>query len=214
MTPNREDYLKIIYELKGTELVKSTEIANALEVSKASVSEMIRKLERDGLITHQPYKGVALTSEGVRLASNLLRVHRLWEVFLVEKLQMDWTNVHSDAEILEHDTRVEISDALEKFLGEPEYCPHGGIIARKNMPVSEPFQNNLWDATSAHPQTFIIKRVVDNESVLEFLSQNKLRLQVKFEVVHKSENELIVQFENKKIAIAKEFCQMIFVTEE
>lgn len=103
MTPNKEDYLKIIYELGGTDKkINNKEIVERLAVSAASVSEMMSKLLKEGFIERVPYQGVQLTAEGLRKASTLIRKHRLWEVFLVEHLGYSWNEVHAEAEVLEH----------------------------------------------------------------------------------------------------------------
>ncbi len=133
MTPNREDYLKIILELGGdTTKVNNKQIVSSLAVSPASVSEMISKLVKEQLVEHSPYQGVQLTETGLQKASSLIRKHRLWEVFLVEHLDYSWNEVHDDAEVLEHVTSEQLADHLEDYLNHPMHCPHGGIIPKKN----------------------------------------------------------------------------------
>nr|HML46392.1 metal-dependent transcriptional regulator [Clostridia bacterium] len=100
MTPNKEDYLKVIHRLGGAEgLVSNKQIADALKIAPASVSEMLTKLSREGLIRHQAYKGLCLTPEGQRIAVSLVRGHRLWEVFLICHLGYTWSEAHEDAEL-------------------------------------------------------------------------------------------------------------------
>ena len=124
MTPNREDYLKIILELGGdTTKVNNKQIVSSLDVSAASVSEMISKLVKEELVEHSPYQGVQLTASGLQKASSLIRKHRLWEVFLVEHLDYSWNEVHDDAEVLEHVTSEHLADHLENYLNHPEHCP-------------------------------------------------------------------------------------------
>ena len=120
MTPNREDYLKIILELGGdTTKVNNKQIVSSLDVSAASVSEMISKLVKEELVEHSPYQGVQLTASGLQKASSLIRKHRLWEVFLVEHLDYSWNEVHDDAEVLEHVTSEHLADHLENYLNHP-----------------------------------------------------------------------------------------------
>ncbi|MEG0678352.1 MAG: metal-dependent transcriptional regulator, partial [Carnobacterium sp.] len=139
MTPNKEDYLKIIYELGGTEKkINNKEIVKRLGVSAASVSEMMSKLLKEGYIERLPYQGVELNEKGLRKASTLIRKHRLWEVFLVEHLGYSWNEVHAEAEVLEHVSSIELTNRLENYLNFPKICPHGGMIPEKNGILKEP----------------------------------------------------------------------------
>lgn len=111
MTPKKEDYLKIIFELGGREKkVSNKQIAMSLNIAAGSVTEMVNKLVKEGLATHAPYAGISLTDEGVKVAEKLVRRHRLWETFLVEKLNYKLQDVHSDAEVLEHVTSDNLID--------------------------------------------------------------------------------------------------------
>ncbi|NLC55047.1 MAG: metal-dependent transcriptional regulator [Erysipelothrix sp.] len=126
MTGNREDYIKVIYELGGERNKVSTkDIASALDVSMPSVSEMLRKLADEKILDYEVYKGVTLTSNGVREAVRIKKVHILWEVFLVDKLGYALEDVHEEAELLEHITSKKLEEKLEEYLGYPEICPHG-----------------------------------------------------------------------------------------
>jgi len=103
MTPHKEDYLKVIMELGGDQqMINNKQIGKALSVSAASVTEMSTKLLKDGLISHIPYQGVQITEKGQLIANKLIRKHRLWEVFLADKLGFNWGDVHEEAEMLEH----------------------------------------------------------------------------------------------------------------
>ena len=129
MTPNKEDYLKLIFEIGGdTELVSNKQIVAGMHVSAASVSEMINKLGEEKLVAHTPYQGIQLTSAGRKKAAILVRNHRLWEVFLVKCLKYPADAVHQEAEKLEHALTPEMAKRLAAMLGNPQYCPHGGVI--------------------------------------------------------------------------------------
>ena len=117
--------------------INNKQIVSGLDVSAASVSEMISKLLKEGLVEHSPYQGVQLTESGLASASALIRKHRLWEVFLVEHLNYSWNEVHDDAEVLEHVTSGTLADHLEAYLGHPKFCPHGGMIPEQGQPVHE-----------------------------------------------------------------------------
>lgn len=124
-----ENYLKAIYFLapeKG--LVSTNAIAERLETKAATVTDMLRKLADKELLHYQPYKGCRLSTEGRKVAVSVLRKHRLWETFLVEKLEFGWDEVHEIAEQLEHIRSPKLTERLESFLGHPKYDPHGDPI--------------------------------------------------------------------------------------
>jgi DtxR family transcriptional regulator, Mn-dependent transcriptional regulator len=125
-----ENYLKIIYKLSaetGTE-VSTNALAEQTQTKAASVSDMLRKLAEKQWVHYQKYQGVRLTAEGERLALKVIRKHRLWEVFLVEKLGFGWDEVHNIAEELEHIDSEELVQRLDDFLGNPKFDPHGDPI--------------------------------------------------------------------------------------
>ncbi len=145
-TVSTEEYLLAIYRLQGAESAASTtELAVHLGVAPASVTGMVRRLERQGLVGHRPYRGVMLTLAGQRVALRLIRAHRLWELFLVRVLQMPWDEVHAEAHCLEHAMSDRLAARLAAFLNEPEYDPHGqpiptpdGELPRRTaVPLSE-----------------------------------------------------------------------------
>lgn len=129
-----ENYLKAIYHLsqEGKEEVSTNSISENLHTRPASVSDMVRKLALKGVINHKKYQGVTLTKDGIANALLVIRKHRLWEVFLVEKLQFNWDQVHEVAEQLEHIRSPLLIERLDKFLGKPKFDPHGDPIPDKN----------------------------------------------------------------------------------
>ncbi|HLN94735.1 MAG TPA: metal-dependent transcriptional regulator [Flavobacterium sp.] len=130
MTLSEENYLKAIYHLttlNGTE-VSTNAIAEKMETKASSVTDMLRKLAEKELIHYKKYQGVSLTQTGRLAAKMIVRKHRLWEVFLVEKLAFAWDEVHDIAEQLEHIQSPELVDRLDDFLGNPTEDPHGDPI--------------------------------------------------------------------------------------
>jgi len=129
-----ENYLKAIYHLsqEGKEEVSTNSISENLHTRPASVSDMVRKLALKGVINHKKYQGVTLTKDGIANALLVIRKHRLWEVFLVEKLRFNWDQVHEVAEQLEHIRSPLLIERLDKFLGHPKFDPHGDPIPDKN----------------------------------------------------------------------------------
>lgn len=135
-----ENYLKIIYLLSeknnGGE-VTTNELADHTHTKAASVSDMLRKLAEKNFINYKKYQGVTLTEAGERIALGIIRKHRLWEVFLVEKLEFGWDEIHDIAEQLEHIDSTDLTDRLDTFLGSPKFDPHGDPIpdAKGKMPM-------------------------------------------------------------------------------
>lgn len=175
MTPNKEDYIKAIYELGGEQnVVSNKSLVKALSVSAASVTEMNGRLLKENLLTHTPYQGVKLTEEGLRIANKLIRKHRLWEVFLSEKLGYDWNEVHADADLLEHVSSDSLIERLDLFLGEPKFDPHGGVIPNKDGTTQKVDHIPLVDVKVGTP--LIIKEVDDQQEFLEYLLHKDVQL--------------------------------------
>lgn len=212
MTPNREDYLKLILELGGDQaIVNNKQIVSGLNVSAASVSEMITKLVKEDLITHTPYQGVQLTETGLTKASALIRRHRLWEVFLAKHLNFSWNEVHDDAEVLEHVTSEKLAERLEIFLDHPKYCPHGGMIPEENHPVREKRRKTLSEYTVG--QKIQIARVIDERELLDYLVSIDLNIGERFEIADIAAYEGPVTLTNaqKQIAVSYKAASTIFV---
>src|ERR1700760_5386 len=128
-TFTEENYLKAIYHLSlQSGSVSTNQLAAALSTKAASVTDMLKKLADKELINYTKYQGVTLTSSGEKIAISIIRKHRLWEYFLVEKLNFKWDEVHDVAEELEHISSKELVDRLDSFMGYPKYDPHGDPI--------------------------------------------------------------------------------------
>lgn len=129
-TVSEENYLKTIFHISGKEnrRVSTNDVAEVLQTKASSVTDMIQKLSDKKLIRYEKYKGVSLTPKGRKIAASIVRRHRLWEVFLVEKLHFSWDEIHEIAEELEHIRSEKLVDKLEEFLGFPKKDPHGDPI--------------------------------------------------------------------------------------
>lgn len=138
LTLTEENYLKAIYHLSqdGSKGVSTNEIADAMQTKAASVTDMIKRLSSKGLVSYEKYHGVEITSEGKMDALNIIRKHRLWETFLVNKLGFDWSDVHEVAEQLEHIKSPLLIEKLDHFLGHPSHDPHGHPIPDKDGKVA------------------------------------------------------------------------------
>src|SRR5437763_14195094 len=132
-----EDYAKAIYvlETRGSEPVSTTALAERLHVTAGSVSAMIKKLAELELVTHTPYRGVRLTNAGRRTALEVIRHHRLLELFLAEVLEMPWDRVHQEAEVLEHVLSRELEEIIAEKLGNPTHDPHGDPIPSADFEI-------------------------------------------------------------------------------
>jgi DtxR family Mn-dependent transcriptional regulator len=166
-----QDYSKAIWSIaqRGDEPVSTSAIADRLEVSPASASAMVKRLEALGLVTREPYHGVRLTGAGQRVALEVLRHHRLLELYLAEALGMSWDRVHEEAEVLEHAISPELSELIAAKLGNPTHDPHGDPIPTREGEIDEPPTRALADLSAGERGVFT--RVSDsNPDMLRYLS--------------------------------------------
>lgn len=209
MTGTKEDYLKIIYELGGDKVqVSNKDIAKALHISAPSVSEMIKKLLKEGYIEYESYKGVKLTEYGLRQARRVKRKHLLWEVFLVEKLGYTWDEVHEEAEKLEHVTSEKLEKLLDKYLDYPKTCPHGNDI----VDDGERFLNYNTLENLSPKEKAVIKRITDNSELLIYVNELGLNIGDKIEVIdRKEDNSMEIKRDKEIMSIEKEYTKKIYV---
>ena len=175
MTPNKEDYLKCIYEI-GTDMQKITnkEIAARMQVSPPAVTEMIKRMKSENLILKDKENGYLLTDIGLKLVSELYRKHRLIEVFLVHHLDYTSDQIHEEAEVLEHTVSDLFVERLDKLLGFPKTCPHGGTIPAKGELLVE--INNLPLAGTKEAGTYLLTRVHDSFELLKYLEKHAIHI--------------------------------------
>ena len=175
LTRSVEDYLKAIYRLApGGGTASTSEIANALELSPASVSGMIKRLSEQRLLEHAPYRGVQLTAEGLRLALRIVRRHRLLETYLVAFLGYSWDAVHDEAERLEHAVSDGLIERMAAALGNPGFDPHGDPIPDADGSVAEPACTPLSEIHAG--ETVEIRRVrAEDGDLLRYLASLDLR---------------------------------------
>jgi DtxR family transcriptional regulator, Mn-dependent transcriptional regulator len=166
-----QDYAKAIYTLEEREGSASTsELAALLEVRPASVSGMLRKLSALGLVEHERYHGVRLTERGRRVALEVIRHHRLLELFLVESLGMTWDEVHAEAEVLEHALSEELEELIAAKLGDPTVDPHGDPIPSRDLELDETATPTLAELEPGEAATLV--RISDSDpEMLRFLGE-------------------------------------------
>ncbi|MDQ3392611.1 MAG: metal-dependent transcriptional regulator [Bacteroidota bacterium] len=214
---SEENYLKCIYHLSkdGKEEINTNAIAEHLNTKPASVTDMIRKLDKKGVITYKKYQGVSLSRQGLAEALNVVRKHRLWEVFLVEKLKFNWDEVHDVAEQLEHIRSPLLIERLDKFLGSPQYDPHGDPIPDEN---GEFTSKNLIPVSAMEVNDEgIVMAVKDTEvKFLQYLDKLGAYLGAKIKVVEKIEfdgsMEIIID-KKRTVFISKEVSNNILIAE-
>ncbi|MGB2711218.1 MAG: metal-dependent transcriptional regulator [Conexibacter sp.] len=181
-----EDYAKAIYALQrragGEQGVSTNDLAERLGVTPASVSAMLKKLAERGLARHEPYRGVVLTGEGERVALEVLRHHRLLELYLVEQLGVPWDRVHEEAEALEHVLSEYLEARIAAKLGHPTHDPHGDPIPDAQLVVDERETRSLADLTPGARGRFV--RVSDSDSaMLRYLDERGVQLGDRFDVL-------------------------------
>jgi DtxR family transcriptional regulator, Mn-dependent transcriptional regulator len=212
-----ENYLKTIYHLSnhGETEVSTNAIAEVLNTKPASVTDMLKKLALKNVVHHVRYQGVTVSDDGKIAALNVIRKHRLWEVFLVEKLKFNWDEVHDVAEQLEHINSPLLIERLDEFLGFPKYDPHGDPIPdakgqftiKPKIPVSETEIGHVG----------IISAVTDSSTLfLQYLDKIGIYIGAKVKVLDKIEydNSIEILLDNKRaVTISKEASKNLMVTE-
>lgn len=210
-----ENYLKAIYLLSqnGNNKITPTLIAEEIKVNAASVIDMIKKLSQKKLINYDKIKGAKLTEKGSKTAISIIRKHRLWEAFLLEKLGYSWDVVHDIAEQLEHIKHPELADRLDKFLGYPDYDPHGDPIPKSNGEIPNTFKTTLSEMEIG--QTCRIAAVKDTSPVfLQYLQKLAVGIGTKIKVLDKIDfdGSMSVQIgRDIKTIISKKFADSLLV---
>lgn len=211
---SEENYLKTIYMLsdKDSALVSTTELANYLGMKAASATDMMKKLAEKKLVNYVPYKGVQLTKKGKEEALRIIRKHRLWEVFLVEKLGFGWEEVHEVAEQLEHIKSPKLIDTLDVFLGTPKFDPHGDPIPDKNGVI--PVQINKSIADMSINDTGVIVGVKEHASTfLNYLKENSLTLGSSVKVLqhYEFDQSFKIEIDNNELSLSFQVANAILV---
>ena len=176
LTAAVEDYVKAIYMLQGSgEAASTNALAARLEVTPAAVSGMLRKLDGLGLVEHEPYRGVRLTERGRIGALEVIRHHRLLELFLVKSLGMGWDEVHAEAEVLEHVLSEELEELIAAKLGDPTLDPHGDPIPSRELSIADDVGScDLYQLEPGGSGTFVRVSDADPE-MLRFLTERGIR---------------------------------------
>ncbi|MHB1277811.1 MAG: metal-dependent transcriptional regulator [Bacteroidia bacterium] len=213
---SEENYIKAIYHLsrKDIQKITPTNIAEELGVNPTSVVDMIKKLTDKKLITYHKVSGAALSSEGEKLAVNIVRNHRLWEVFLCEKLGYSWDVVHDIAEQLEHIKHAELANRLDKFLGFPEYDPHGDPIPNSNGEIPE--SSTILLSEIEVGKMCKVAAVKDTSTIfLQYLEKLAVSIGTRLQVLEKNsfDQSLLIRIGSDQTTIvSKKFAENVLVS--
>lgn len=215
LSQTEENYLKAIFKLseKNEGFIQTNAIAEQMQTSAASVTDMIKKLSEKGFIEYKRYKGSMLSTSGDTIARNLVRKHRLWEVFLVQKLNFKWDEVHAIAEQLEHIQSDKLTECLDEFLSFPKFDPHGDPIPDAKGNIAYISDCNLSEAPLNVDH--IVVGVKDHDSAfLHYLDKTEIGLGTKIKVKenHQFDNSLTIVIDNKKeINVSQQIGMYLFV---
>ncbi len=211
---SKEDYLSEIYKNEDPNgKIKANLIAGKLQVSSAAVTDMLKKLKNDGHIKYQPYHGIELTDKGRDLARNMVRRHRIWEVFLHQVVGLPWDKVHDEAHHLEHSGSDELINKMEEMLNFPEFDPHGDPIPSKKGAVPKQRKNVALTSLQEN-QKGIVVRVNDFDSkFLNYISKIgvKLNKEIKVCEVLNFDSSILVKIDDKQVNLSHKIAQNIFV---
>jgi len=212
-----ENYLKAIYHLSagGTKAVLTNELADSMNTKAASVTDMVKKLSAKNLISYEKYYGVKITKPGKSAALMVVRKHRLWETFLVEKLNFTWDEVHEVAEQLEHINSPLLIEKLDSFLGHPAVDPHGHPIPDKNGKINE---MRCIPLSESEMKKKVVVRSVKNgsPSFLQYLSKIGVYIGATVSILEKIDfdGSLEIMIDGKKkVFISRDAAQNLFVNE-
>lgn len=213
-TFSEENYLKAIYHLEtdSKKGISTNAIAKSLATKASSVTDMIKKLSDKKVILYKKYQGVTLTEFGKKTAANIVRKHRLWEVFLVQKLNFSWDEVHEVAEQLEHIKSAKLINQLDALLGFPTHDPHGDPIPDKDGNLSK--IDKILLSTLLKNETGVCVGVDDSSSeFLQFLDKKSITLGKQITVLEKEDfdDSLSIEIDGKKLSISNKIANNLYI---
>ena len=213
-TLSEENYLKTIYHLGlNSEIgVSTNEIAKKMQTKASSVTDMIKKLSDKDLVVYKKYKGVKITDFGRNTAANIVRKHRLWEVFLVEKLNFSWDEVHEVAEQLEHIKSPKLINELDALLGFPKQDTHGDPIPDKEGNY-HPLEKKLLATLSIGEKGICIGVNDSSSEFLQFLDKQKIALGNQIKVLGKEpfDDSIQIQIANRELSVSNKIASNLYI---
>lgn len=214
-TLSEENYLKAIYHLdnKGEDAVSTNAIAEQIDAKASSVTDMIKKLAEKELANYIKYQGVSLTETGRLTARSVIRKHRLWETFLVNKLNFSWDEVHDIAEQLEHIKSEKLIDKLDDFLDHPTHDPHGDPIPDKDGNYTKINSKSITDLKTGS-QGVLISVKDSSKAFLKYLNKNKLALGDTIKVIdfEPFDESFTIETKSKTMTISKNVAKNLYLS--
>ncbi len=214
MTRSEENYLKTIFHLGGgnAQSITTNAIAEQMETKPSSVTDMAKKLADKGLVNYVKYQGVSLTDSGIKTALSIIRKHRLWEVFLVKKLDFTWDEVHEVAEQLEHIKSEKLIDKIDELLEFPKYDPHGDPIPTKDGKFMER-DEQLLSEMPVNTQGVCVGVKDSSAPFLKFLDKNNIALGHTIKVLEKEDfdQSLHIEMQGKELRISHQIAANLYV---
>ena len=211
---SEENYLKAIYHLGITSVngVSTNAIAKKLSTKASSVTDMIKKLAEKKVLIYKKYQGVSLTEEGKKTAALIVRKHRLWEVFLVEKLNFNWDEVHDVAEQLEHIKSSKLINEIDALLGFPRFDPHGDPIPDTNGNLHL-IEKKLLSTLQINETGICIGVKDSSASFLQFLDKQQIALGQEVEVLEKEDfdDSMTIKINNKKMTVSNKIANNLYI---
>jgi len=210
-----ENYLKAIYKLSSKKAVNTNSIAEEVQTAPASVSDMIKKLAAKKLIDYRKYQGVTLTQGGEKTALQIIRKHRLWEVFLVEKLNFNWDEVHDIAEQLEHIKSPLLIKRLDEHLGFPRFDPHGDPIPDEEGNMNAKPKELLSNKEISY-EGIVIGLNDSSDAFLQYLNKLGIYIGAKIKIIDKIafDNSVEVMIDEKqKNNLSNQIAENIYIAE-
>jgi len=214
---SKEDYLSAIYkhrEIDGT--IKANQIAEKLSISNAAVTDMLKKLANDGFVDYRRYKGIKLTNNGEEYAKNMVRRHRIWEVFLHQIVGMPWDKVHEEAHNLEHGASNELINRMEEMLDFPAFDPHGDPIPSKEGIVPKQKKNIPLGLLKEKGKVKVVRVNDFDEGFLNYLSKIGIELDKEIQVkeILEFDRSILIVINGKETNISSTIAANIFVEEK
>lgn len=209
-----ENYLKAIFHLEkeNEDGVSTNAIAVKMDTKPSSVTDMVQKLAEKKVLLYKKYKGTKLTDTGKKIATNVIRKHRLWEVFLVEKLNFPWDEVHEIAEQLEHVKSDELISRLDKFLDFPDFDPHGDPIPDEHG-IIKPTEKKLLSELDKNQRGICVGVKESNSEFLQYLDKRKIAIGSKIKVLGKEffDGSMMIQVGRNQLFISKIIADNIYL---
>ncbi len=214
LSQSEENYLKEIYALEelASKEVSTNAIAEKMNTKASSVTDMIQKLSQKGLVVYKKYQGSKLSKKGREQAVAIVRKHRLWETFLVNKLDFLWDEVHEIAEQLEHVSSETLIDRLDAYLGHPEFDPHGDPIPKPNGDVVK-MQNKCLTDMDVNHSGVLVEVKNSEKAFLKYLNKRNIAIgdHIKVTEIESFDNSMKIHIKEKELVISEEIAKNLYL---